>query len=166
VRCLLPFIKSVKVGGVEVGLGDAIKQLSSKTEKAEKERKARPATAVAATTLAEEVEEVDTVARTSPEAALLLLSAKLERSLRNLAYATSISDRARLMILPNLLRALAEAGVLGDSTVSAVNEFQAIRNRVAHGVDAPRTDLDAMLSIGTRLLTAVAGTQEGGWQSD
>jgi len=168
VRCVLPFIKSVSVGGVQVSMSDAIEQLSSKAAKAEEEEKVRPATGVAATTLAEEVEEIDTVARTSPEAAVLLLSGKLERALRNLSCATALSDRAQRMPLSQLLRALAKTGVLGESTVAALGDFWAIRNRVthAHGVDAPAADLDAILSIGTRLLTAIAGTQDGAQQRD
>jgi hypothetical protein len=158
-RRLLPFIKSVSVGGFEVSMGDAIKELSSKAEKAEEEKKIRPMPAVAPTSLVEEVEEVDTVARTSPEAAILLLSAKLERALRNIACATSLSSQARGMPPHALIRALAEARVLSNSTVAALNDFRAIRNRVAHGVDASRVDLDAILGIGARLLTTVTGMQ-------
>ena len=165
VRSALPFIKGVNVAGVEVSLGDAVKELASKAEKAEEEKKVVPTPEVAPKSLADEVDEVDTVARTSPEAAILLLSAKLERALRNLAATTPLGDRAARLTLPVLTRALDEAGVLGHSTVAALNDFRAIRNQLAHGVDASPVDLDHIISIGNRLLTTVASREDSGDQS-
>lgn len=99
-----------------------------------------------------ELIEVLREAAESPQAALMVLSADLERRLRRIAAAMG-KDVRKNRSARHTVRDL--EGSLPANLRAAVEEFFAVRNQVAHGAPATERDVLRALDVGLEILRAV-----------
>jgi hypothetical protein len=149
-QAVLPYIKRLRVGDTEIEL----------VEKLEKEV-AQATASVAGQTLAASANSADDLFREagrSPEAALLLLSSKLEQQVRQRLMEAGMPEAQTLMSLPALLERGVERGLFSESVLSAIRDFWNARNAIAHGraFIVPDSTLYSLISLGTQLLQAVS----------
>lgn len=160
-------LKKGKLLGQEIELSEQLDQLKSKTDQAaEAAPVIPPPTASADTTRTyartveasaalgtdREVRAVLDEAAVSPRAALMLLSADLERALWEVLAATS-EDGPRygssLAVMAKYLRTHGFPSTITDVLLA----FNQIRNRIVHGYDASDDDVLRAIDSGITLLT-------------
>lgn len=159
----IPYVKRLKVGDVEIELGDLKREVEKATEAVNQQADSSLTTSDQLT-LKDSNQKVDSdiqtvleIAGKSPKAALLLLYAKIEASIHNLFEQADIA-------LPRTysLNRLVELGVrdLGfpPEVLSAVREFSNVRNHVAHGVSLEIDDnvVLSVITTGTQLLKTIS----------
>ena len=98
------------------------------------------------------IEEVLREASRSPRLGLMLLSAKMERAARDLAFGIGLDFSRRPASLSTLVRALVQAEQLTFEDAEALNLFNQVRNRIVHGHDANDDEIARAIDSGTRLL--------------
>jgi hypothetical protein len=100
----------------------------------------------------DEIEEVLREAARSPRIGLMLLSSKLERAARNLAFGVGVVVYPRQAPLNLLIRHLVQTGQLTREDAEALRLFNHARNRIVHGHDADDDEIARAIDSGTRLL--------------
>src|SRR5438874_2673186 len=123
IQTVLPYIKRLRVGDTEIEL----------VEKLEKEVAKATASVADQTPGATGVDDLLREAGRSPEAALLLLSSKLEQQVRQRLMEAGMPEAQTMMSLPVLLERGVERGLFSQSVLSAMRDFWAVRNDIAHG---------------------------------
>ena len=98
------------------------------------------------------IEEVLREATRSPRLGLMLLSAKMERAARDLAFEIGLDVSRRPASLSTLIRELVQAEQLTFEDAEALNLFNHVRNRIVHGHDANDDEIARAIDSGTRLL--------------
>lgn len=144
---VLPYLKRVKVGDTEIELAKLGKEVEQATE------------SLTTQTVAPlgNVDDVLKEAGRSPQAALLLLSSKMEEEVRERLRTAGVKGADSMMPLPRLVERGVEHGVYQGSLLPALQDFWAARNDVAHGrgFDVSDQTLYALISLGTQLLRAL-----------
>jgi hypothetical protein len=156
IRVILSRIRKGKFLGTEFELDE----LQAKTEAAEISATATPnddhfyehTITVGAPPAEDEIEEVLREASRSPRLGLMLLSAKIERAVRDLAIDVGLKISRRPAPMGMLIRALAQAEQLTFEDAEALNLFNHVRNRIVHGHDADDDEVARAIDSGTRLL--------------
>jgi hypothetical protein len=157
-RELLRRLRRAKVLGQELDLDRDLDKLEARTE----------AIVVASSALStaedfssdassafESDEPILRAATTSPRAALMLLSAELEREMRHL-LATGGHLTGQLANLRQMSQELVRVAGLPRETLEAMTEFTRIRNRIVHGQpDVSDQEILRAIDIGLTLLRAV-----------
>lgn len=161
-RQLLPFVRRLRLGEVEIELREDLERLSKDVYEAEREAEKAHEYRPLRLDVAAEAEAVMAEAAANPEAGLLLLSAKLERTVREIAESAGVAERGRPIPVRRLLQALAERGLVDESVLSAFSDFWAIRNRVAHEARfrISASDLYSLISLGSQLLKTLAASPD------
>jgi hypothetical protein len=156
VRSILKRIKKGKLLGQELELQEELDRLESSKDAVLAAMAAQPAPQLPAPQL--EVESADDVARQvlreaaeSPKGGLLLLSAEIERTLREILLSNGWAQTGRPLPLSRSLELLAKNGSLPASLLEATRNFYRVRNEIAHGIGAA--------SEGEVLRAVYAGTE-------
>lgn len=148
-QTVLPYIKRLRVGDTEIEL---VEKLQREVAKATESVANRELPANGAT------DELLREAGRSPEAALLLLSSKLEQQVRQRLMEAGMPEAQTMLPLPKLLERGVERGLFSQSVLSAIRDFWQARNAIAHGraFDVQNSTLYSLISLGTELLQAVS----------
>lgn len=149
----IPFIKSLKIGNVEIELREDINKISEKVENLKK-KVAISENLVISDSIESDIEEIYHVSENSPRAALLLLSSKIEKEIKNRLKESSIEDSDRPMPIFHYLKKGVEAGIFPKEVYTPFKDFTTIRNKIAHGKDLDVTDatIYSLLDVGTDIL--------------
>ena len=162
IRGILRRIRKGKLLGQEVELDESLDRLESAKNAALKEVAAQPAPQLPAPS--PETEVADDVARQvlreageSPRAGLLLLSAEIERLLREILLSNGWAQAGRPLPLSRSLELLAANGSVPTSLLSATRDFYRVRNEIAHGMGASEGEVLRAVDVGTELYRALTG---------
>lgn len=155
-RSVVPFVKRLKVGEMEIEL----RRLEREVAEAAEAVSGRADVGDDART---HVDDVLREAGRDPRAALLLLSSKLEQQVRERLRTAGVKESSKFMGLLRLVQAGVEGGVFPATLVPAVRDFWLARNEVAHGraFEVPDATLLSLLSIGTELLATLSARPAG-----
>ena len=111
-----------------------------------------------------ETEATDDVARKvlreagqSPKAGLLLLSAEIERLLREILQSNGWAPPGRPLPVTRSLELLAANGSLPAALLDATRAFYRVRNEISHGMGASEGDVLRAVDAGTEIYRALAG---------
>jgi hypothetical protein len=99
--------------------------------------------------------EVATEVGRSPKAALLLLSADIERNLRELLAATGWLRGRRVTSIPVGIDMLAEQAPVSMGIREAVRQFSDVRNQIVHGRGVAESDVISAIDSGLKILAAI-----------
>ena len=156
-RTLTPYVKRIKIGDAEIELKEKIEDLEKEVEKAQTSAEETEFDNSTSPEVAEKVSAETAAilheASKNPQAALLLLSARIEEQLRKRIEEGGIPVPKTYSIVR-----LAELGVQNKvfpfDFLAAFRDFAAVRNRVAHGqaFDVDRSVVLSVISLGTELL--------------
>jgi len=150
---VLPYIKKAKVAGIEVELTDEIKKLSQNVDQAEEAVAAKGGILVGnefAKGQAEVLEEL----KTDPKAAFLLLAAKVEQQVMSRLEQRHLRRPGEFIPIRRAVQLGVEHGVFPQQILGMVNDFWAIRNKVAHGMafDVDTSVILSLNSVGLEIL--------------
>jgi hypothetical protein len=153
-RGALGRVKKVKVGDVEVELGEKLKALAGKTEAVESSLAQEKRQPIIPEATDDEVSIWLTSAGSDPRAALLLLAIEIEKTARELATAAEIPQSSRPYPLSKQLAVLAERQVIDPRIVPLFQDFWSIRNSVVHGhhFELSEGKLYELVEFGLRIL--------------
>lgn len=157
---ILPFVKKIKMGGTEVELRDKIRKADEDIKQAQtsltKNKKYK-----LPSSLNSEIKEVMNVTKESPQAALLLLSSKLEAKIRNRLEKAKVITGNQYISLPKAVKLGTKEGVFSHQTYSAFLDFYMIRNKVAHGeaFQVNESSVLSLISIGVELLRLLSAEE-------
>jgi hypothetical protein len=152
-------IRKGKLFGQEFELDEKLDQLKEATEKAQEEvavveqpRQQPPSTGSDTEKLEERLLHD---ARTSPKITLMLLSAEIERRLRQLLAATGWQQNIKSAPITNAIEQLRTQGSLPEHVIGSARLFQEVRNRLVHGRVATDDEIIRAIDSGLSLLKAV-----------
>ena len=103
----------------------------------------------------ETVGRVLKVMSTSPKAALMLLSAEIEREVRRLLWSSGWIQGVGNANVRGSIEHLVQQGTLSPNLGNLVSDFLEIRNRLVHGSDATDDEVLRGIDIGLTILRAV-----------
>jgi hypothetical protein len=157
VKAIIPYIRKLKVAGVEVELREDLVKLASEVDEARKS----VAEIGAASASQEAYSSIDGILRETskdPRAALLLLASKLEEQVRNRMNSNQQPFGHRFRPLPQMVEEGIKAGLFPEEVLPAFRDFWNIRNRVAHGeaFEVSNASIVSLISLGTELLKLVS----------
>jgi hypothetical protein len=165
---LLKRVKSGKIFGQEVVLGDTLDDLDQKAKQAETtvadlpQPKSKSVEQQGKIDAAQQ--ETDDIVRNiideasrSPKAALLTLSAEIEKEMRRLLGSMGQLDKSRLGV-PRAIGQLSEWGWVPRNLIDAVQLFWEVRNRIVHGYDAEPDDVLRAIDSGLTILKTLRAT--------
>jgi len=98
------------------------------------------------------IEEVLREASRSPRLGLMLVSAKMERAIRDRAAETGLITVRRVMPRTVMVRVLEQAEQLSPEDADPLNLFYRVRNQIVHGGEAGDEEIARAIDSGTRLL--------------
>ncbi len=158
-KAFTPYIKRVKIGDTEIELKDEIGKLSDEVDKAKEaasqKRETKDPEALNKAFL--EVESILENINKDPRATLLLLSSRIEKQLKLRLIEADVNIE-RIYSLRELSRLAIKQEILPQEFAPALDDFVAVRNRVAHGeaFDVNDNVIYSLISIGARLLEIVS----------
>jgi hypothetical protein len=155
VSTMLRHIRRFRVAGVELEFRDDIREVSREVDSARASVVGSP---FARKETEQDVADLAIEATRDPRAALLLVSAQLERAVRDRLEAAGIEARYGLA---SSVEAGVQAELFDPALLSAVRDFTALRNRIAHGeaFEVPDATVLSMVSLGTDLLKIVSAVR-------
>jgi hypothetical protein len=152
-------IRKGKLFGQEFELGEKLDQLEESTEKAEEEVAVvtpQEEPSDPAGTQTEKLEErLLRDARTAPKITLMLLSAEIDRRLRQLFAATGRRQKIRPAPIESAIEQLRAQGSLPEHVTGSLKLFQEVRNRIIHGRAATDDEIIRAIDSGFSLLKAI-----------
>src|SRR5260370_27937517 len=157
-------VKKGKIFGQEFELDEKLDQLKETTEKAQAEvasrepqkRQSKPIDSESVLENEPKLEqEILNQARTSPKVALMLLSAEIDRRLRQLLAATGWHQNIKATPTVHAIAWLRAQGSLPEHVIGSVNLFQDVRNRIIHGKIATDEEIIRAIDSGFMLLKAI-----------
>lgn len=161
-KSILQRIRKGKLLGQELELQESLERLESAKDAALVEGEAKPAPQLPAPP--PETEATDDVARKvlreagqSPKAGLLLLSAEIERLLREILQSNGWAPPGRPLPVTRSLELLAANGSLPAALLDATRAFYRVRNEISHGMGASEGDVLRAVDAGTEIYRALAG---------
>ena len=158
-KAFTPYIKRVKIGDTEIELKDEIGKLSNEVDKAKEaaSKKLEAKSPQAINKASKEVESILENLNKDPRATLLLLSSRIEKQLK-LRLVEAGMNIERVYSLRELSRLATSQGILPQEFVPALDDFIAVRNRVAHGeaFDVNDNVIYSLISLGAKLLEIVS----------
>lgn len=162
---LFPYMRRIKrfrAGDLEFELGE----LQQEVEKA-RESVAKNPNVEIPNNIPPEVEAILTEASKDPRAALLLLSSKIETTVRKRMEEAQIKYGAAIMRTPPTRRAIEigiEKGLFPPSAISAYNDFMGLRNKIAHdyAFQVDNATILSLISLGTELLKVLSTEKSDG----
>lgn len=156
-KSLTPYIKRIKIGETEVELKEEIEKLDTEIKKASiaaetEENRVFSKDKVELTS--KDIDKVIEEAGKDPRAALLLISSKLERRVRDRLEEANIEVKRQSAV--KLVETGVEQGIFPYEFNSAFRDFWAVRNKVAHGeaFDVNDDYILSLISLGTELYKA------------
>jgi hypothetical protein len=159
-KAFTPYIKRVKIGDTEIELKDEIGKLSDEVDKAKEaaSRKLETKDAEGLNKASLEVEAILENINKDPRATLLLLSSRIEKQLKLRLTEAGVNIEGVYYSLRELSRLATSQEILPQEFAPALDDFIAVRNRVAHGetFDVNDNVIYSLISIGARLLEIVS----------
>ena len=150
IRGLLQRIRKGKFLGQEIELDEDLKELHQSAERAEEAAEER----VGYLPSEDVTTEIFREAARSPRAALLLLAAELEQSVREKCAAAGWPDGKR-MRLREAIDELGRQGNLPAHVTETFRLFMDVRNRLVHGHEADDDDILRAIDSGVLLLRTI-----------
>jgi Protein of unknown function DUF86 len=160
-RALLSRLRRAKLLGQEVELDESLDQLERTTEHLSelKEPIAPPVVETPKEDVSDDLYQIRELTDLSPNAALALVAAELERAVRHKLGALGQMDvfrSRRPLVLRSGFEELARRTDLPMETLIALRQFSDIRNRIVHGYsDIDREEVRRAIDLGLDLLAAV-----------
>lgn len=158
IRDLLRRLKKGKLFGQEVELDASLKQLNaSAVAVASEVSQLPPASPDSELKIPDEdtSDEILKLAATSPKAALVTLSAKIEKEARDLVAVTGhLKGRSHLGLREAVGEVAATTG-LPPHVAGSLKQFSEVRNRIVHGHGATGDDVLSALDSGITILKAL-----------
>lgn len=135
VSALLTRLRKAKFLGGEVELDESLDRLERTAEALEEEATPTSQELVSSTADGSDdiVPKILEEASRSPKVALMLLSAELDRAIRELLASLGGEHRSRPLSSRKGLEELAQRTSLPDDTLRALNQFNEVRNLIVHG---------------------------------
>lgn len=160
---LLPYVKKLKVAGVEVELSDEIKKLSRDLDEA-KESLAENKTFSIFDLFEKTQSEVLEVVKTDARAALMVLAARIEQLVMIRLAQKGLREKGRAIPMFRALTLGIENGVFPNEALEPFREFWELRNRVVHGqaFEVESTVVQSLVSIGLEVLKLVSLEEDHG----
>jgi hypothetical protein len=163
VKRLISRLKKGKILGQEIELEESLDKLQELTSVATNEVAALPPSTLQLSALPAPAESMMGVPETrileraarSPKAALLLLSAEIEREMRRVVASLGLSQGRQTVSLVQGLALLSEREALPKHVASSVELFLKLRNELVHGREAGDDDILRAIDIGTTILKAI-----------
>jgi hypothetical protein len=154
VKALMSRLKRGKILGQEIELSDALATFEKRVEvtRAALPEPSDTPTSVAVVPLRSSDETILGEAAKSPKTALMLLAASLERELREILAVTGAHSGRFNLPAKQIVRTLAERGMIPENLSGTIDSFWQIRNRVVHGSAASDDDILRALDSGLSLL--------------
>jgi hypothetical protein len=159
-RSILRRIKKGKVLGQELELQESLERLELTKNAALAAVEAQPTLQLLGGQ--PELESADQVARQvlreageNPKAGLLLLSAEIERTLREILLSNGWAQPGRPLPMSRSLELLAKNGSVPASLLDATRDFYRVRNEIAHGIGASEGDVLRAVDAGTEIYRAL-----------
>jgi uncharacterized protein YutE (UPF0331/DUF86 family) len=109
-----------------------------------------------------DIDEVLRITSSNSRAALLLLSAKIEESMRIRLQEIGVQSKTNYALSRQALDTAVREGRIPQETASALRDFLAVRNKVAHAAvfDVDEATILALVSIGIELLKIIAAKKQ------
>jgi hypothetical protein len=154
---LVQRLRRASIGGQSIELDPQIRELEKRVEAAKEEQSTLPASspidAARSVNLARDQERLLELASRDRKLGIIAIAIEIERSLRELAAQLGLPDYQRTS-LSALMTALVQRGAIGASTVSSLDVFWQVRNRLVHGQEREISEAEAatMIDIGLSLL--------------
>lgn len=157
IKELLGRLKKGKLLGQELELEPALKELQSNAVAVAKEVDALPGKASQTGSHDEvEVTEILKHATASPKAALVLLSAAIERELRECMAGLGFFQGRNRIIVSEAVRELSlRTGNMPEHLADSIKNFIAVRNRIVHGRDSTSDEVLSALDSGIMILRSL-----------
>jgi len=153
---IIPLVKKMKLGNTEFEFKEKLGNLGKQMEEIQIERSEEPIGKVNGG-IESEIEKIIQTSLTNPEAALLLLSARLEKAIRSRLLEEKLLAEDKHLNLPSMIGIGARNGLFPQRYFNLVLEFWKLRNRVAHGhnLDVSKGELISLITVGTEILRMV-----------
>jgi len=157
IRGLVARLQTAKVLGQEITLREDLDQLEASASAAVSVASALPPpeSEPASAGESDQVRRILDEAARSPKAALLILSAEIERELRILMGSMGMLKRRFLSSMDLAITGLREHGSLSSHISASAALFLAVRNRLVHGYDASDDDILRAIDSGIKILEAL-----------
>jgi len=109
-----------------------------------------------------DIDEVLHITSSNSRAALLLLSAKIEESMRIRLQEIGVQSKTNYALSRQALDTAVREGSIPQETASALRDFLAVKNKVAHAAvfDVDEATILALVSMGIDLLKIVAAKKQ------
>jgi hypothetical protein len=156
-QIIFPYVKRIKLWEVEIELKEQIRELEKEVVKAQ-DASANEAVPGTPGRISSEVEEVLSESGKNPRAALLLLSAKIEREVKERLRDAGVTLSRRNATASLAVDAGVKTGIFTREFASAFRDFWTVRNRIAHGeaFDVNDNTILSLISLGTELLKVIS----------
>ena len=155
-RTVLPYVRKVKVAGIEIEISEEIRKLFEDVEEATEalaDRRLLPSEAYE-TAHAEVIEVLKTDAR----AALMVLAARIEQFMSIRLAQHGLREHGEQLTMRQMLSSGIKKGIFSREIVKPIEEFWDLRNRIAHGAafDVELATVQSLVSVGLDVLKLVA----------
>lgn len=157
-KALLARLRKGKLLGQEIELEQSLNELDKSARAAESAAGALPAPPEPNEASRDESDIESQVLREAaqaPKIALMLLSSRLEREVRELLASMGVMPRGNVQSFRELVRSLHERGSLPHSLAGAVDHFSTVRNQIVHGHAGKDDDVIRAIDSGLTILRAI-----------
>lgn len=147
---LLKRVKRGKFLGQELEIGESLDRLNESALAAAAQVEALPssdeprsADEEKSPVLLQPEDEIKTLlelAQTSPKLLLISLAIEIEKELREIIYSQGPAGEFHNFTFPIALKLLENRGIVPSHTITALREFQNVRNQIVHGRGAASSD--------------------------
>ena len=161
---VLPYVKKLKVAGVEVELSEEIKKLSKEVEDAKESLTEKKRNFSISDIYEQSQSEVLDVLKTDPRAALMVLAARIEQMVMIRLAEKGLRAKGHEIPMFRAMPLGVEKGVFPEEVLEPFREFWELRNRVAHGqaFEVESNVVQSLVSIGLDVLKLVSLEEENG----
>jgi hypothetical protein len=164
IKSLVSRLKKGKLLGQELELSESLNKLDESVSKAvaevialprernEDEQGATNKLLQGNTEDASEIQHVLELARTSPKVALMSLATEIEKEVREIILSYGYAKETSPLTLGVSTKVLDKNNILPQSTVTALQDFQRVRNPIVHGYNASIDDILRAIDSGIVIL--------------
>ena len=161
---VLPYVKKLKVAGLEVELSEEIKKLSKEVEVAKESLTEQKKMFSTSDVYEQSQSEVLEVLKTDSRAALMVLAARIEQMVMIRLAQKDLRAKGHEIPISRAMALGVEKGVFPEEVMEPFREFWELRNRVAHGqaFEVEPNVVQSLVSIGLEVLKLVSLEEENG----
>lgn len=163
---VLPYVKKVKVAGVEVELTEEIRKLSKDVDDAKDSLADKGQFSLSEAFEAARSEVLD-VLKVDPRAALMILAARIEQHVMIKLAKHRLREKGNEIPMSRAMKLGVEKGVFPAEVLEPFQEFWSLRNKVAHGqaFEVDSSVIFSLVSVGLDVLKLVSLEEKDGTSS-